>query len=287
MASWAHTPHGRGYTNSLAYFFHQTDYWTYFAEPYQAHGCARQGTGIAAGAGVGAGAGAGAGGSGAGAGVPRAQPGGGDPGKGAPHGTGVHPRGNTTVALVDLWESGTFDRAGAGVGAAGGSTGRPASSRRPHPACAAGEAPFPPPGPDTAHCVYEDELFKQTVLQYIAAHAGAAAGAAAGASTSTPVRTTNRTDRVGMVGAHPATGPTAPMFLFWSPHVAHVAHEATGPDEMLLQVPAKYISRFANISNTYRRLYTSMVGFLDDAVGEVVDALRAHRMWDNTLLVFV
>jgi arylsulfatase I/J len=56
---------------------------------------------------------------------------------------------------------------------------------------------------------------------------------------------------------------------------------------MLLQIPAKYISRFANISNTYRRLYSSMVGFLDDAVGEVVDALRSHELWDNTLLVFV
>ena len=31
-----------------------------------------------------------------------------------------------------------------------------------------------------------------------------------------------------------------PMFLFWSPHTAHVSHEVSGPEEMLLQVPAKY-----------------------------------------------
>ena len=31
-----------------------------------------------------------------------------------------------------------------------------------------------------------------------------------------------------------------PMFLFWSPHIAHVSHEVSGPEEMLLQVPAKY-----------------------------------------------
>ena len=33
MATPQHTPLGRGYNKSLAYFFHQTDYWSYFAEP--------------------------------------------------------------------------------------------------------------------------------------------------------------------------------------------------------------------------------------------------------------
>ena len=39
MATQKHTPHGRGYNKSLAYFFHQTDYWTYYAEPQAMHGC--------------------------------------------------------------------------------------------------------------------------------------------------------------------------------------------------------------------------------------------------------
>ena len=85
----------------------------------------------------------------------------------------------------------------------------------------------------------------------------------------------------------PGLQASRPMFVFWSPHIAHVAHEAKGPEDMLLQVPERYIARFSHINNTYRRLYTSMVGYLDEAVGEVVDELKASQMWDNTVLIFL
>ena len=48
----------------------------------------------------------------------------------------------------------------------------------------------------------------------------------------------------------------------------------------------RYIARFADVENVYRRLYMSMVGFLDDAVGEIVAELQRCEMWDNTLFVF-
>ena len=179
MATWEHTPHGRGYTRSLAYFFHQTDYWSYNAEPWESHGCER------------------------------------------PNATVVSP-------VLDLWES---------TGAA--TSEGPASAYRPAAHCDPKLAPYPA---DPTDCTYLDELFKTFVLDSI---------------------------RI-------AKNANQPMFVFWSPHIAHVSHEAKGPEDMLLQVPQKYIQRFAGIKNTYRRLYTSMVGYLDEAVGEVVVRHSTH-----------
>ena len=45
MATPTHTPRGRGYQSSVNYFYHQTDYWTFTAEPWMSHGCAPAGAG--------------------------------------------------------------------------------------------------------------------------------------------------------------------------------------------------------------------------------------------------
>ena len=67
-----------------------------------------------------------------------------------------------------------------------------------------------------------------------------------------------------------------PLFLFWSLHLVH----------MPLQVPTKYVEKFAFIDNKYRRLNHAMANYMDEAVGVVVDALSRRGMFENSLLVF-
>ena len=89
-----------------------------------------------------------------------------------------------------------------------------------------------------------------------------------------------------------------PLFLFYAPHVAHCP----------LQVPQSYLDQFDYIEDdegmcegkTYdvtgpnqtapppiscRKQYHAMVKLLDDILGSLVDRLKEHGMWDNTLMV--
>ena len=92
-----------------------------------------------------------------------------------------------------------------------------------------------------------------------------------------------------------------PLFLFYAPHVAHCP----------LQVPQAYLDKFdfmdaedddvtycqaqtANILSpsadkqppySCRKQYRAMVNLLDDIIGQVVNKLKQHEMWNNTLLV--
>lgn len=89
-----------------------------------------------------------------------------------------------------------------------------------------------------------------------------------------------------------------PLFLFYGPHVAHCP----------LQVPQEYLERFDFMTNdetmcqaqtstvvgphdtspkfSCRKQYHAMVKVLDDIIGSLVDRLKRHDMWDNTLVVF-
>ena len=69
-----------------------------------------------------------------------------------------------------------------------------------------------------------------------AAAAGAGGGAAAAAAGA---------------GAG-AAADSNPLFLFWSPHIAHTP----------LQVPAKYEEKFSFISQPNRRTYHAMVNYI-------------------------
>eukprot|EP00729_Bicosta_minor_P001083 gene1083-4901_t len=77
--------------------------------------------------------------------------------------------------------------------------------------------------------------------------------------------------------------PETPLFLNYDSHLVHSP----------LQVPTKYFDKFAFIEQSetpdwdyHRHIYTSMVNYLDTAVGHIVDALQAKGMWENTLWVF-
>ncbi len=80
---------------------------------------------------------------------------------------------------------------------------------------------------------------------------------------------------LGAIAAHNASGD-APLLLYFAPHSVH----------MPLEVPAAQLARFANISadSEPRRFYSAMVNYVDYHIGQVVGALKAKGMWENTLL---
>lgn len=67
-----------------------------------------------------------------------------------------------------------------------------------------------------------------------------------------------------------------PLFLFWSMHLVH----------MPLQVPEAYLAKFAHVDDSYRRSMHAMSNYLDDELGEVIEALKQKGMWEDTLVVF-
>ena len=49
-----------------------------------------------------------------------------------------------------------------------------------------------------------------------------------------------------------------------------------------LQVPKAAMDRFSFIEDPRRQAYAAKAWWVDNAVGEIVDALKARGMWNNT-----
>ncbi|KAJ8890447.1 hypothetical protein PR048_009956 [Dryococelus australis] len=73
-----------------------------------------------------------------------------------------------------------------------------------------------------------------------------------------------------------------PMFLYLSHLAPH-----TGNPSQPFQAPDDEVARFSHIDDPERRLYAAMVSRLDKSVGEVVSALRAKGMLENSIVVFM
>ena len=69
--------------------------------------------------------------------------------------------------------------------------------------------------------------------------------------------------------------PSTPLFLYYAPHIVHMPYE----------VPRKYLEMFSFIDDKLRQVYHAMVKYLDDNVGEIVDALKTKGLWDNLLFI--
>jgi arylsulfatase A-like enzyme len=69
---------------------------------------------------------------------------------------------------------------------------------------------------------------------------------------------------------------SSPMYLYLALQSTHC------PD----QAPQELIDRFSKVVHYGRRVMCAMVVTLDNAVGEVVAALRRQNMFDNTLIIF-
>lgn len=66
-----------------------------------------------------------------------------------------------------------------------------------------------------------------------------------------------------------------PLFLYMPFNAVHGPH----------QVPARYTEPFDKLSGT-RKIYAGMLAAMDEAIGQVVDALEQRKMLTNTLVVF-
>ena len=69
--------------------------------------------------------------------------------------------------------------------------------------------------------------------------------------------------------------PSTPLFLYYAAHIVHKPY----------QVPDEYLKMFDFIDNDLRQVYHAMVKYLDDVVGEIVDALKKKNLWDNLLFI--
>lgn len=67
-----------------------------------------------------------------------------------------------------------------------------------------------------------------------------------------------------------------PLFLFHSFHLVHTP----------LQVPQATLDLFKFIDYPHRRLYASMVYYMDTVVGRLVQALKDKQMYDNSIILF-
>lgn len=70
---------------------------------------------------------------------------------------------------------------------------------------------------------------------------------------------------------------TEPWFLYLPFNAQHAP----------LQAPQRYLDRFAGIQDEHRRLFAAVMSAMDDAVGRVLDKVRALGQEENTLVFFI
>ena len=87
--------------------------------------------------------------------------------------------------------------------------------------------------------------------------------------------TTDAFGREGSAFIHRNQGK--PFFLYFATNAVHTPLQAT----------QKYLDRVAGIQDKQRKVYLAMVSGLDDAVGQVLTALRDTGAEDNTLIFFI
>ena len=64
-----------------------------------------------------------------------------------------------------------------------------------------------------------------------------------------------------------------PLFLYYGPHLLYTS----------LDVPDEYLEKYSFIDTDNRRRYQAMLNYLDDVIGDLIDALKDKEMWDNTV----
>ena len=86
-----------------------------------------------------------------------------------------------------------------------------------------------------------------------------------------------------VLAAHDAAA--APLFYAHSFHLAHTPLEV--PASYAAAADARLAAAGLAFDDAGRRNYSAMVSYLDEVVGEIVDALGAKGMWDQTFVAFL
>lgn len=68
-----------------------------------------------------------------------------------------------------------------------------------------------------------------------------------------------------------------PFFLYLPFSAPHVPFQA----------PKEYYDQFSHVADSNRRVYLSMIKALDDAVGDLMNALKREGLWENTIVYFI
>ena len=77
-----------------------------------------------------------------------------------------------------------------------------------------------------------------------------------------------------------------PLFLFYAFHLLHTPLQI--PDSYLRKIDALVAGAGGHpFDSANRRKYAAMTLYLDEAVGQLVQALKAKGMWNDTMLVFI
>ncbi|WP_442625119.1 sulfatase-like hydrolase/transferase [Parasphingopyxis sp.] len=72
------------------------------------------------------------------------------------------------------------------------------------------------------------------------------------------------------------TGGEEPFFLYLAHHAPHRP----------FQVPQRYYDMFADEPDHDRRVYMAMIAAMDEGIGDVLDALEARGLRENTIVIF-
>ena len=80
-------------------------------------------------------------------------------------------------------------------------------------------------------------------------------------------------DAVRLIGKH---DPAKPLFLYLAFTAPHTPYQA----------PKEYLERYKGVQDPSRRAYSAMISAMDDQIGNVLQALEARGMRDNTIIVF-
>lgn len=82
---------------------------------------------------------------------------------------------------------------------------------------------------------------------------------------------------MALIEGHDGGDVDHPLFVYYAMHLLHSP----------LCVPQDFYDKFAFINDSEdRRFVAAMIHYMDNVIGEVVDALHMNGLWENTLLVW-